>query len=388
MHVLVIGAGAWGLPAATRITERGHRVTLVDRWGPGNALSSSPGPSRIWRLVDHRPERVELSRYALEALERAERASGTTLFTHTGILWRHESSNDAAAAALDAVGAPATRVAANDVGNYFPGLRPSGSDAIWSDDAGTLFASEIIAAEQRRFHAAGGELIIGKHATTIVPDGMKPQVQFSDDTSIEADVVVVAAGMGAKALIDPLMHLIDGPPLPLTTSLQQVVHFGTADSLSHTGRLPCIFDGSTATEEGMYGMSTPGIGYKFGIDQPIRDFDVNDLDRTPSANHTALMTERIARDFDIPPTVVDAVCCNWTETADGEFVIDRLPGNVVVAAGDSGEGFKFTSIVGEALAALTLGEPSPIPLDRYRIDRFINTPTAGNRTPTRRRFGE
>ena len=50
MRVVVIGAGAWGLPAAAELARRGHEVALLDRFGPANDLSSSPGPTRLWRL--------------------------------------------------------------------------------------------------------------------------------------------------------------------------------------------------------------------------------------------------------------------------------------------------------------------------------------------------
>ena len=389
MQHIVIGAGAWGLPTATRLAEAGHTVTLIDRWGPGNPLSSSPGPSRIWRLIDHRPERVELSRYGFEALERSERASGERLFTRSGMLWRHAASHEAAAAGLDAAGTPFSEVPADRVGDYFPGLRPNRADAIWCGAAGAVLANRVITSELRRFEAAGGTLRVGREVASVHPDGSRPSIRFTDGTTLDADVVTIAAGMGAKALLDPLVPA----PLPFTTRLEQVVHFGTPGTVSATDRLPSVFDGgSEQGPQGMYGMATPGVGFKFGLDEPIRRFEVTDLDRTPSSERTERMRQRIARDFTIPPVVIDATCCTWTDSADGEFVLDRLPGNVVVGAGDSGEGFKFTSLIGEILAGLALGSDPIVPLDGYRIDRFAANPRHGADTATppmsHRRFGE
>ena len=389
MQHLVIGAGAWGLPAATRLAEAGHAVTLIDRWGPGNPLSSSPGPSRIWRLLDHRPERVELSRHGLEALERSERAAGEQLFTRSGMLWRHEASNDAVAAGLEAAGTPFTRVVADLVGEYFPGFRPNETDAIWCDVAGTVLADRVIASELRRFQAAGGVIRTGREVASVHPDDSRPSVVFSDGTSLDADVITIAAGMGAKALLDPLLPA----PLPFVTRLEQVVHFGTRETLSVTNALPCVFDGAGEHEpDGMYGMATPDVGFKFGLDVPIREFSLTDLDRTPSAERTALMRDRVARDFTIEPVVVDATCCNWTDSPDGEFVLDRLPGNIVVGAGDSGEGFKFTSLIGEILAGLAQEAEPVVPLEHYRVDRFAKqpdlTPDTSGSSLSHRRFGQ
>lgn len=58
MRALVVGAGAWGLPAAAELADRGHDVVLIDRWGVANAVASSGGPTRIWRLAH--PDRVRV----------------------------------------------------------------------------------------------------------------------------------------------------------------------------------------------------------------------------------------------------------------------------------------------------------------------------------------
>ncbi|WP_131816321.1 FAD-dependent oxidoreductase, partial [Mycolicibacterium porcinum] len=75
MTCAVIGAGAWGLPAAAELARRGHRVTLIDRYGPLNGLSSSAGSTRLWRLADPDPMRVRTAQRGVDAMRRlAERA--------------------------------------------------------------------------------------------------------------------------------------------------------------------------------------------------------------------------------------------------------------------------------------------------------------------------
>ena len=78
MRCVVVGAGAWGLPAAAELARRGHRVTLVDRYGPANLLSSSPGPTRLWRLTHPDAVRVRLALRSLEAMERLSSLAGET----------------------------------------------------------------------------------------------------------------------------------------------------------------------------------------------------------------------------------------------------------------------------------------------------------------------
>jgi glycine/D-amino acid oxidase-like deaminating enzyme len=61
----------------------------------------------------------------------------------------------------------------------------------------------------------------------------------------------------------------------------------------------------------------------------------------------------------------------YTRTPDDHFIVDRHPTapNVVIAAGFSGHGFKFTPAIGEQLANLTL-DPDVDPFALFRIDRF------------------
>ena len=54
----------------------------------------------------------------------------------------------------------------------------------------------------------------------------------------------------------------------------------------------------------------------------------------------------------------------YTMTPDEHFIVDRHPRNpqVVLAAGLSGHGFKFTGVLGEALADLSLEGATRLPI--------------------------
>jgi sarcosine oxidase len=64
--------------------------------------------------------------------------------------------------------------------------------------------------------------------------------------------------------------------------------------------------------------------------------------------------------------------CLYTNTADGHFILDRLPGRerVIVASPCSGHGFKFASAVGEVLADMVLDGTSGMDLSLFRLDRL------------------
>ena len=139
MRAVVVGAGAWGLPAAAELARRGHAVTLVEAHDVGHQLGSSGGASRIWRLSHADPLMVRLALRSVEAWRRLEARTGTTLLLRRGLLWRERPGQ--VAAALDASGVRYQEVASPEVGRWFPGLRPNGVDAVWQGDAGPVLAA-------------------------------------------------------------------------------------------------------------------------------------------------------------------------------------------------------------------------------------------------------
>ena len=59
------------------------------------------------------------------------------------------------------------------------------------------------------------------------------------------------------------------------------MHFGNPDDLGAADGYPCLYEGPSGDESGMYAMPTPGVGYKVGLEAPLRDLVEGDEDRTP-----------------------------------------------------------------------------------------------------------
>ena len=66
--------------------------------------------------------------------------------------------------------------------------------------------------------------------------------------------------------------------------------------------------------------------------------------------------------------------CLFTNTPDEHFILDRLPaaGNVAIAAGFSGHGFKFCSVVGEIMADLVADGRTDHDIGLFRLARFAS----------------
>jgi sarcosine oxidase len=102
-------------------------------------------------------------------------------------------------------------------------------------------------------------------------------------------------------------------------------------------------------------MQTPGEGIKAGWHGvgPVVDPDRRSF--LPEPVQLAALQE-YARTW-LPGVDADsfeAVSCTYTTTPDEDFVLDRI-GPVVIGAGFSGHGFKFTPVIGRILADLATG---------------------------------
>ncbi len=378
LRAVVVGAGAWGLPAAAELARRGHATTLVDQVGPAHRLASSHGATRIWRLAHPDRRRVRLARRAVDAWRRLEGSTGAPVLLAPGLLWRDREC-EAVAAALAAEGVEHVQVGAADVGRFFRGLRANGVDAVWQPEAGPVLAAEALAAQLGRFRAAGGQQRYGARVAAVEAGGPEgsggagPMVVRTSEGALEADVVVVAAGPWSAALLAGL-----GVRVPLRPVLEQVVYVGgTADE-----DLPCLIDGpgEDTDEPSCYAMPTPGRGYKMGLEREVRSLDPTrpdlDPDRSPSAQAEAAVAARIRRDLpEVDPTVTGSEVCSWTYGPAGEFVIDTaVAGRVVYACGDSGEGFKFSALMGEVLADLAEGHEPDADVAAFALGRFGGDP--------------
>jgi sarcosine oxidase len=66
--------------------------------------------------------------------------------------------------------------------------------------------------------------------------------------------------------------------------------------------------------------------------------------------------------------------CLYTNTPDENFIIDFVPEsnrNVILAAGFSGHGFKFVSVVGEIIADLAIDGVTNLSIDFLSVNRLL-----------------
>jgi sarcosine oxidase len=372
MHdVIVVGVGGMGSAAAAHLAARGARVLALEQYSIPNDRGSSHGLSRIIRLAywEH-PAYVPLVRRAYCLWRELEIESGESLLVVTGSIDAGgvDSPNVAGArAACLTHDLPFDELRADALAERFPGYRlPADVMSIHQPDGGFLRPEACIAAHVARARRHGADVrtnarVMGWEA------GDGAVLVRTADGEHRAGHLVLTAGAWTGALVRRRT-------LPLAPERQ--VMLWTMPLLPErfqVGVFPVFY--IVGSDAAYYGFpSHEGAGFKIGRYHHLGErVDPETMDRTCRDDDEAALREGIRRFFpDADGPTLAMKTCLFTNTPDEHFVIDTLPGTarVALAAGFSGHGFKFCSVVGEALADLTLDGGTRHDLALFALDRF------------------
>jgi glycine/D-amino acid oxidase-like deaminating enzyme len=181
-------------------------------------------------------------------------------------------------------------------------------------------------------------------------------------TRLAGDLVIMAVGAWTpyllpftkeffRATAQPVFHL--EPSQPALFAPERFPVFGA--DITATG-----YYGFPINRDGVVKIANHGSGREMSPDSPERVVTVDD---------EKSLREFLASTF---PALADAPIvytrvCMYCDTHDGDFWIDSDPERqgLVVAAGDSGHGFKFAPIMGEIIADAVEGKDNPL-LEKFR----------------------
>jgi sarcosine oxidase len=125
-----------------------------------------------------------------------------------------------------------------------------------------------------------------------------------------------------------------------------------------------------------------GLGFKIGKYHHLMERgDPDKIARDADATDEEVLREAIRRFFpQANGARIRMQTCLFTNTPDKHFILDthpRVPA-VAIAAGFSGHGFKFCSVVGEVMADLATGRATPFDITPFALGRNYGTePGAG-----------
>lgn len=351
---LIVGAGVFGVWTASHLHRAGKRVAVVDSFSPAHSGASSSGESRTTRCGYGREALYTewASRSMAEWRALSERAV-LPLFHEIGMLWMYRDGDEffeASATMLTKHGVPFERWPARELRARFQVLQVADDEAgFFEPRGGALMARRAVQHMAVELEAAGVTFLHGEVAPIRAANGVAgalPSVRSADGGLIEAEQFVFACGPWLDRVCP------DAMAGRLFVTRQDVVYF--AVDRHRTGALPMWSDLP------FYGLpSLEGRGFKVANDTHGPQVDISEVDRRVSRETEMQARAFLARRF---PSIAESPLsetrvCQYENSSNGDFVLDRHPGldNVWIAGCGSGHGFKHGPAVGAHMAGLVLG---------------------------------
>ena len=344
-----------GSAAAYHLAARGARVLALEQFGIPHDMGSSHGFSRIIRLAywEH-PHYVPLVRRAYVLWRELEHASRDRLLVVSGSIdaGSPDSVNVAGArAACVRFGIPCEELESAALTMRFGGYRlPKDTVAIYQRDGGFLLPEQCIVAHVALARQHGA--VVREHEQVVGWDAGDAGVRVTTkDGMYTAAHLVLTAGAWTGTLVRGVASAL-APERQVMLWTQPL-----RPALFEVGIFPVFY--INMADGPFYGFpSHDDRGFKIGRYHHRHEVvDPDTVDRTCSPEDEAVLRDGIRRYFpDADGPTLGMKACLFTNTPDEHFVIDRLDGSprVSIAAGFSGHGFKFCSVVGEVLADLAL----------------------------------
>jgi sarcosine oxidase len=367
--VIVIGVGAMGSSACYHLAQRGVRVLGLDRFPIPNTLGSSHGFSRMIRMAYYEhPDYVPLLRRAFTLWDELEAKSGEKLFHKTGGIYLGRPSDPAIAGALQSArthGLPHELLSREQLDIRFPQFRvPADFVGIKEENAGLLIPEKCVSAHARLAREAGAEI----HSDERVLEWDEGSVRTTQH-DYRAKKIIFTAGPWTEKLVCDL-----GVKLVVTRQVMGWV-CPKKPEMFQLGTLPVWAIGH-ADGSLHYGfpMLPDGQGFKVAWHRPGEPTDPDAVRRQTDARDEEDFRSILRQMLPDADGELAAVrVCLYTNSPDHHFIIDSLPQKpgVIVACGFSGHGFKFASVVGEALADLVTAGKTNLPVEFLGMKRLV-----------------
>lgn len=306
------------------------------------------------------------TRWSMRSLEQWKalfQATNQALFLQTGVLWlagENDTRLDETIATLKHCGLKSELLDHAALEKRYPQVSFTGvARGLLEPASGVLMARRAVACTIDDAVRGGAEFQIAQISPPQPHGNHKLDfIETSSGTRISAGQFVFACGPWLGKLLPELLGQRIFP------TRQEVFFFGTpaGDSRFTPSSLPTwLFQ-----EEDGYGM--PDIetrGLKLARDAHGERVDPDTQSRLVSLEGVEWARSFVARRFpalkDAP--IVETRVCQYENTSNGDFLIDRHPelANVWLAGGGSGHGFKHGPAVGEYLVEQMNGQGAPEP---------------------------
>jgi sarcosine oxidase subunit beta len=369
-EVVIVGAGVMGASVAWHLVQRGVRdVLLLDR-APGPGAGSTGRATGGFRVQYDTVANVRLSvRSREKLLAFAEEVGGDPEYQPFGYLFVARREEDLgllrqAQAVQHEAGAPWPReVSAAEVLALNPALVPDGIiGGVFSPVDGFIRPMAIARGYLDGALRLGVRVEWGVEAAGLVRDGDRVVGVETAGGRVAARTVVNAAGPWAGRFAARA-----GLELPVRPVRRQVAATVPTDAL------PASMPMTAYVEDGFHTRVRDGrilwlwpheVGVEESDEPTWRD------DWVPRV--MALAEERLPEAARVP---VDSAACHcglYEMSPDHHAILGEAPGapGIFLINGSSGHGVMHSPALGEALAALIVGEAPPLDVSAFRPSRF------------------
>jgi sarcosine oxidase len=370
--VVVAGAGGMGTAAAAHLARRGASVLAVDRFPPGHARGSSHGQTRLIRLAyfEH-PDYVPLLRRARDLWRDLERDTDSRLLTECGLVSCGPSAGPVITGTLRSArdhGLAVEPLTAREAAARWPAFAvPDDWSAVFEPAAGHLAVEACVRAHAALAVRHGGVIEADHEIRGWRMEGDAVLVETSRET-ISASRLALCPGPWASALLRL-------PTIPFTVLRKSLFWYAPTAGLQRddAASLPAFaFDTPRGFFYGFPMLDARGIKVAehsggsvvadpFAVDRRIDETEQAAIEGWLAAHLPGVGHHRTAHEV-----------CLYTMSPDHHFVVGQHPDHppVSIAAGFSGHGFKFASVIGEILADLALTGSTPLPAAFLAPARF------------------
>lgn len=370
--VIVIGLGAMGSAACFHLARRGVRVLGIERFNIPHDRGSSHGFSRMIRLAYYEhPDYVPLLRRAWTLWEELEREAGQKILHATGGVYIGPAGSEfveRSRASAERHGLPHDMLDAAQLAAKCPQFFvPSDYAALHETFAGLILPERAICAHVDLAMKFGAEIHGNEQVLDWSDDAGNVKVR-TDRATYSADQLIVCGGPWSDRLVRDL-----GVELVVTRQVLGWVQ-PKRPRMFDLGSMPVwAIDHLDGTIHYGFPMLPDNPGVKIAHHWRGPRVDPETVGRDPLPGDEADFRPVLSRfipEADGP--LLSIRTCLYTNSPDGHFIIDRLPKHerVTIACGFSGHGFKFATVVGEALVDLAMHGRSDMPIGFLGFERF------------------